>query len=103
MTQDRHIYGTVNSKTGMRRIFMDIRRDVEKANSRAALSELYKRAGYLITLTHAPSWEEKFGKEAVTLRHVGQEEFGRTARKINRRAAQISTDADYDEKWGRGR
>ena len=33
-------------------------------------------------------------------RKVGKEEFGKTARKINRRAAQIGTDADYDEKWG---
>jgi hypothetical protein len=31
MSEDRHIYGTVNSKTGMKRIFMDIRRDVEKS------------------------------------------------------------------------
>jgi len=103
MTEDRHIYGEVNSKTGMKRIFADIRRDVEKAGSRPALTELYKRAGYLITLTHAPSWETKFGKEAAALRAVGAEEFGKTARKINRRAAQIGTEADYDEKWGAGR
>jgi len=31
---------------------------------------------------------------------VGKEEFGKTAKKINRRAAQIGTEADYDEKWG---
>jgi hypothetical protein len=103
MSRDRHIYGTVNSKTGMRRIFLDIRHDVDRANDRAALSELYKRAGYLLTLTHAPSWEEKFGRKAATLRTVGKEEFSRTARKINRRAAQIGTDADYREKWGKGR
>jgi len=103
VAEDRHIYGEVNSKTGMKRVFMDIRRDIEKAHSRPDLSELYKRAGYLITLTHAPSWEEKFGKEASALRAVGEEEFGKTARKINRRAAQIGTEADYDEKWGAGR
>jgi hypothetical protein len=61
---------------------------------------LYKRAGYLITLTYAPSWEEKFGREASSLRKVGEEEFRKTARKINRRAEQIGTGADYDEKWG---
>jgi hypothetical protein len=32
--------------------------------------------------------------------HVGEEEFQKTARKINRRAGQIGTEADYDEKWG---
>jgi len=100
MAEDRHIYGEVNSKTGMQRIFMDIRQNVESAKSRPALTELYKRAGYLITLTHAPSWEEKFGKKASSLRRVGKEEFRKTAKKINRRAAQIGTKADFDEKWG---
>ena len=100
MTEDRHIYGEVNSKTGMKRVFMDIRHDVEKARSRPDLTELYKRAGYLITLTHAPSWREKFGREATSLRAVGEEEFRKTARKINRRAAQIGTEADFDDTWG---
>src|SRR5712691_1138843 len=100
MAKDRQIYGTVQSKSGMRRIFTDIRRDVQNARSRPSLTELYKRAGYLITLTYAPSWEEKFGKDAKALRRVGKEEFGKTAKKINRRAAQIGTDADFDESWG---
>lgn len=100
MTEDRHIYGEVNSKTGMKRVFKDIRRDVDSATSRSALTELYRRAGYLITLTHAPSWEEKFGKEAKELRDVGKEEFSRTARKINRRAGHIGTPADFDDTWG---
>jgi hypothetical protein len=78
-----------------------IRQDVDQAKSRAALTELYKRACYLITLTHAPSWKEKFGREVSALRKIGEEEFGRTARKINRRAKQIGAEADYDEKWGR--
>ncbi len=98
MAGDRHIYGEVNSKTGMRQIFTDIRRDVESAKSRPALTELYKRAGYLIALTHAPSWEEKFGRDAAAFRKVGEEEFRKTAKKINRRAVQIGAEADYDEK-----
>jgi hypothetical protein len=100
MAKDRNIYGEVNSKTGMKKVLMAIRKDVEQANSRAALTELYKRAGYLITLTHAPSWKEKFGREASSLRKIGEEEFGRTVRKINRRAREIGVKADYDEKWG---
>jgi hypothetical protein len=103
MAEDRHIYGEVNSKTGMKRIFMDIRHGIDDAKSRPALTELYKRAGYLLTLTHAPSWEEKFGAKAHSLRAVGTEEFRKTAKKINRRAAQIGTEADYDEEWGSGR
>src|SRR6201997_3941438 len=100
MAQAKHIYGEVNSKTGLKRIFVDIRRDVSSAKSRPDLTELYKRAGYLITLTHAPSWEEKFGSRAAGMREVGKEEFSRTARKINRRATQLGTEADYDEHWG---
>jgi hypothetical protein len=103
MAEDRHIYGEVNSKTGLRKVFQDIRRDVESASSRPALTELYKRAGYLITLTFAPSWQEKFGKDAKALRTAGEEEFRKTAKKINRRAKQIGTEADFDETWGTDR
>jgi hypothetical protein len=103
MAEDRHIYGEVNSKTGMKRVFTDIRRDVEGAKSRPALTELYRRAGYMITLTYAPSWDEKFGGNAAGLRRVGEDEFRKTARKINRQAETIGTDADYDERWGSGR
>ena len=100
MTEKQHIYGEVNSKTGLKQIFLDIRRDVANAKSRPALTELYKRAGYLITLTHAPSWEQKFGKDVQALRKVGEEEFRKTAHKINTRAKQIGTEADFDEHWG---
>jgi hypothetical protein len=75
MAGDRHIYGEVNSKSDMRKVFTNIRRDIESAQSRPALTELYKRAGYLITLTHARSWQEKFGRDAASLREVGEEEF----------------------------
>ncbi len=100
MAQDTHIYGEVNSKTSLKKVFTEIRDDVDKAKSRSALTELHRRAGYLITLTYAPSWEEKFGKEANDLRKVARDEFATTARKINRRAKEIGTDADYDESWG---
>src|SRR5205807_123679 len=97
---DPHVYGNVNSQTGMKEVFREIRRDVAQAHSRPALTELHKRAGYLITLTYAPSWEEKFGRKAAGLRRVAKDEFARTARKINRRAEQIGTEAAYAEKWG---
>jgi hypothetical protein len=100
MAEDRHIYGEINNKTDLREVFKSIRGEVEKAGSRPALTELYKWAGYLITLTHAPSWQKKFGKDATELRQVGEDEFRKTARKINDRARQIGTEADYDEKWG---
>ncbi|MGH8807091.1 MAG: hypothetical protein ACREX0_04350 [Noviherbaspirillum sp.] len=101
MTQEKHIYGEVNSETDLRKVFVDIRRDVDSATSRSALIELYKRAGYLITLTHASSWEAKFGKEVKALRDAGEEEFRKTAQKLNHRAQEIGTAADYDETWGK--
>lgn len=101
MPKERLIYGEIDSKADMEKVFTEIRKDVDQAKSRPALTELYKRAGYLITLTYAPSWEEKFGREASGLRRLGEEEFQKTARKINRRAGEIGTEADYDEKWGK--
>src|SRR4029453_7100280 len=102
MAHDTHIYGEVTRKTSLKKIFQDIRRRGQEAKSRPTLTELYKRAGYLIPLTHAPAWEEKFGTEVEALRKVAQEEFTTTARKINHRATQIGTEADYDETWGEG-
>jgi hypothetical protein len=101
MAHDPHIYGEVNSETGLRRVFREIRHDVDGAKARPGLTELYKRAGYLITLTHAPSWEVRWGTKAKRLRGVAKKEFATTARKINRRARQVGADPDYDEKWGR--
>jgi hypothetical protein len=100
MAAKHQIYGEVNNKTDLKHVFSEIRRDVKEAKSRPGLTELYKRAGYLITLTHAPSWHEKFGSEADELRALGEDEFKKTAHAINRQAAEIGTEADYDEKWG---
>jgi hypothetical protein len=100
MTQQRNIYGEVENKTDLREIFAAIRDDVRRATSREALTELYRRAGYLITLTHAPSWKEKFGAEAGDLRAEAEKDFATTARAINRQAKEIGTEADYDERWG---
>jgi hypothetical protein len=97
-----HIYGNIDSKTDLERVFREIRKDVKDAKSRPSLTELYKRAGYLITLTYAPSWDEKFGSEAKALREDAKTQFKTTARKINSRAKAIGTDADYDDTWGKG-
>lgn len=100
MAHDTHIYEEVNSKTALKRVFLAIRHDVDEAKSRPTLTELYKRAGYLITLTHAPAWKTKFGSKITEFRQVAKGEFGTTARKINSRARKIGTEANYDETWG---
>jgi hypothetical protein len=103
MAADHHIYGEVDNENDLKRIFSQIRCEEEQADSRPALTELYRRAGYLVTLTHSPAWEKKFGSRIETLRQIAADEFRETARKINQRARQIGTEADYDETWGSGR
>ena len=100
MNDDKHIYGEIDNKTNLQDVFLEIRKDVEQADSRAALTELYRRAGYLITLSYARSWQEKFGDEIDQIRATAEDEFAITARKINARAKEIGTDDDYDEAWG---
>ena len=100
MAEGRQVYGEVSSKTDLKHVFQAIRGNVDKARSRESLTELHKRAGYLIALTHAPSWKESFGRKASDLRKTAEAEFSTTARKINRQAKAIGTDANYDEKWG---
>ena len=100
MSERHEVYGHIENETDLHHVFKKIREDVDAVDSRASLTELYRRAGYLITLTYAPSWIEKFGHEAERLRDIGQEEFRVTAHRINRRAKQIGTEADYEESWG---
>ncbi len=100
MAQDTHIYDEIDNKTNLHDVCLQIRDDVRRAHSRAALTELYRRSGYLVTLSHAQSWRKKFGDDIKEIRDVAQKEFGITARAINRRADEIGTEADYDEHWG---
>jgi hypothetical protein len=96
----QHVYGSVDNATDLRKISTEIRADVDKANSREDLTELFRRAGYLVTLTYSPAWQEKFGAKTGDLRHLADDEFATTARKINQRAKKIGVEADYDEHWG---
>ena len=102
MTDDEHVYGEVDNEDDLRRIFAAIRRDVAQATTREELTKLYRRAEYLITLTHSPAWQKKFGPQVEALRQVAEAEFTTTARAINQRAEAIGTASDYDETWGGG-
>ena len=53
MVQYRHIYGEIDNETDLRKVFAAIREEVARADSREALTELYRRAGYLVTLTYS--------------------------------------------------
>lgn len=83
MADQRHIYGEIDNKTNLHDVFLAIRHDVDDAATREDLTELYRRAGYLVALSYAPAWQEKFGKAVGEIREVAEEEFARTARKIN--------------------
>ena len=67
MVRRGDIYGHINGGTAMRRMSKDIRHGVAKADSRPVLTELYRRAGYLVTLIYVPWSAEKPRREAATL------------------------------------
>jgi hypothetical protein len=101
MPESGNKYGEVENKSDIKHIFSLINKDISHAKSRDDLTELYRRAGYLITLTYAPSWHKKFGDEADDFREVAGQEFRKTAHHINARAKTVGTEADYDEEWGK--
>ena len=90
---------TPHKEKDLHQIFREIRDDVEKAQSREELTELYKRTGYMITMTHATPFEEKHDREMKRRRETAEREYARTVRVINSRAKELGTDADYNEKW----
>lgn len=83
----------------LHQVFREIRESVEKAQTREELTELYKRTGYMITMTHATPVEEKHDREMKRRRDTTEREFARTARSINRRAKKIGTESDFNENW----
>src|SRR6201986_527839 len=95
------VYGHVKTKADIARIFSQIRDDLRHARSRDTLTELYRRAGYLITLTYAPSWEERFGDKAEGLRHEAETDFRKLVKSLNAHAEKIGEKGDYDENWGK--
>jgi len=95
------VYGHVKGKADIDKIFAEIRDDLRHVNSRAILTELYRRAGYLITLTYAPSWAERFGDKAASLRDEAEADFRKLVKQINARAEKVGEKGDYDENWGK--
>ena len=83
----------------LHQVFREIREDVEKAQTREELTELYKRTGYMITMTHATPVEEKHDREMKNRRKTTEHEFAATVRRNNRRAKEIGVEADYNENW----
>jgi hypothetical protein len=83
----------------VKHIFQKLRDEVEQVTSRENLDKLYKRTGYMITLTHSIPIQENYSGPLTAQRRMAEEEFTKTVRKINEHAKKIGTQADYNEKW----
>jgi hypothetical protein len=99
MTSETHTHVDGNARTDLRGRFKEIRESVEKAQSKEELTELYKRAVYMILITHSSPIDEKFDREMRRKRETTEREFTRIVRLINRQAGKIGVEADYDENW----
>jgi|SRR4030095_4521292 hypothetical protein len=89
----------IDNRAVLQNAFLEIRDEVEKAVSKYELSELYYRAGYLVTLANDAVWERKFFDDIEQIHHIAEQEFGKTARKINSQAEKLGTEGNYDEVW----
>lgn len=98
MTKETHIN---SDRKDVRATFKEIRENVEKAQSREELTELYKQAVYMILMTHSSPVDEKFDRELKRRRDTTEREFARAVRMINRRAKKIGVQADYSDDWER--
>jgi len=99
MLEHKLVYLEINSKAVLQDAFSEIRNEVNRAASRLELTDLYNRAGYLISLAYDSFWERKFFDDIEDIRHTAEEEFGRTAHKINDQAEKIGFEGNYDEVW----
>jgi hypothetical protein len=99
MLEHKLVYLEIDNKLVMRDAFSEIRGEVERAASRPELTELYNRAGYLVAIAYDSFWERKFADDIMDIRYMADQEFGRTARKINNRAERLGLEGNYDEVW----
>jgi hypothetical protein len=90
---------TQHKEKDLHQVFREIREEVEKAQSHEELTELYKRTGYMITMTHATPVEEKPDTEMKERREITESEFSETVHAINSRAKEIGVEADFNESW----
>jgi len=91
----------IGSQQDIMMIFNEIEQEVDSAENRPTLTELYKRAGYLVTLTQEPSWTRRLNpNDAEKIQQAAETEFEKTANLINDRARTIGTSPDYDDVWG---
>ena len=81
----------------VRGVFKEIREDVNQATSQKDLTELYKRAGHMITMTHSTPLQEDMDMKRD--REIAEKEFARTVRAINNQAKKTNIEANFEENW----
>lgn len=96
------IYGQVQSADDLSIIYKQIRADVRDAGTAEELRRLYRRAGYLATLTYSRTWEKKFSDDIYAMRGTAFVEFEATARAINDKLCALGFSRSYDALWGQG-
>jgi len=96
----KQIYGEINSIRDLIKISKQIRRDVSKAKTAAALTELHKRQSYLVTLTFSPNFRKKFARMIGPLRTAAKTQYTKTAKQINKKAKKLKLNIVYDTYWG---
>jgi hypothetical protein len=99
MTRVTDFSNTGSDPADVRGRFREIRDDVEKAQTREDLTELYKRSVYMILMTHSSPLDIKVDRELKRRRLTTEKEFERAIRTINRRAKKIGLEPDFDEDW----
>jgi hypothetical protein len=97
-----NVYGEVNTLKDLSKINGMIRRDMSGVQERSELTELKKRADYLVTLTYSPAWHDKLGRRARRFRQVAVEEDRKTTEKANAVARRHHWDTEYHA-WHQGR
>lgn len=99
MLEHKLVYLEIDSQAVLKEAFAEIRAEVDQAVSSYDLTDLYNRAGYLITLANDAFWERKFNDDIDEIHQTAEDEFRRTAHQINTRAERIGLDGNYDEVW----
>lgn len=99
MIEHKLMYLELNNAADLKRAFLEIRDDVEKADSKFKLTDLYNRAGYLILIANDTFWQSKFFGNIEDVRDTAEEEFELTARLINGQAEKIGLEGNYDTTW----
>ena len=99
MLEHKLSYLEIDSKAVLKKAFAEIRAEVESAASQYELRELYYRAGYLVSLANDAFWENKFFDDIEDAHRTAEEEFRKTARKINSQAEKLGSEGNYDDVW----